>query len=93
MVCLPSALKPALAALKIRGLSAYAAALSGHLLPTDLAQVGVGHRTVGGGNLRAAIFGVNDGLVSNASLMLGVVGASAQSNTFHTPTHPGGGFA
>ena len=30
----------------------------------------------GGGNLRAAVFGVNDGLVSNASLILGVAGAS-----------------
>ena len=29
-----------------------------------------------GGNLRAAVFGANDGLVSNASLMLGVAGAS-----------------
>jgi vacuolar iron transporter family protein len=77
----PRRMKPALAALKVRGLSAYTAALSGHLLPTDLAQVGVGHRTVGGGNLRAAIFGVNDGLVSNASLMLGVVGASASTGT------------
>src|SRR5204862_7886865 len=31
----------------------------------------------GGGNLRAAVFGVNDGLVSNASLILGVAGATA----------------
>jgi VIT1/CCC1 family predicted Fe2+/Mn2+ transporter len=73
--------KPALAALKVRGLSAYSAALSGHLLPTDLTQVGLSHRSVGGGNLRAAIFGVNDGLVSNASLILGVVGASASTGT------------
>jgi VIT1/CCC1 family predicted Fe2+/Mn2+ transporter len=29
-----------------------------------------------GGNLRAAVFGVSDGLVSNASLLLGVAGAS-----------------
>ena len=29
----------------------------------------------GGGNLRAAVFGVNDGLVSNASLIMGVAGA------------------
>lgn len=77
----PRRMKPALAALKIRGLSAYTAALAGHLLPTDLAQVGVSHRSVGGGNLRAAIFGVNDGLVSNASLILGVVGASASTGT------------
>ncbi|MBW8369332.1 MAG: VIT1/CCC1 transporter family protein [Arenimonas sp.] len=77
----PRRVRPALAALKIRGLSAYTAALSGHLLPTDLAQIGVGHKSVGGGNLRAAIFGVNDGLVSNASLILGVVGASASTGT------------
>ncbi|HLQ02298.1 MAG TPA: VIT1/CCC1 transporter family protein, partial [Burkholderiales bacterium] len=32
-----------------------------------------------GGNLRAAVFGINDGLVSNLSLILGVAGAS--SNT------------
>ena len=77
----PRRIRPALAALKIRGLSAYTAALSGHLMPTDLAQVGVGHKAIGGGNLRAAIFGVNDGLVSNASLILGVVGASASTGT------------
>jgi VIT1/CCC1 family predicted Fe2+/Mn2+ transporter len=77
----PRRVKPALAALKIRGLSAYTAALAGHLLPTDIAQIGVGHKSVGGGNLRAAIFGVNDGLVSNASLILGVVGASASTGT------------
>ncbi len=77
----PRRMRPALAALKIRGLSAYTAALSGHLLPTDLAQIGVGHKSIGGGNLRAAIFGVNDGLVSNASLILGVVGANASTST------------
>ncbi len=34
------------------------------------------HRaTSGGGALRAAVFGVNDGLVSNASLIIGVAGA------------------
>ncbi|GAB2496464.1 VIT1/CCC1 transporter family protein [Arenimonas alkanexedens] len=77
----PRRVKPALAALKVRGLSAYTAALGGHLLPTDLDQVGLSHRTVGGGNLRAAIFGVNDGLVSNASLILGVVGAQASTGT------------
>ena len=39
-----------------------------------------GHR-VGGqsGNLRAAIFGINDGLVSNLSLVMGVVGAKTDS--------------
>ena len=77
----PRRVKPALAALKVRGLSAYTAALDGHLMPTDLAQVGLGHRSVGGGNLRAAIFGVNDGVVSNASLILGMVGADAGTGT------------
>jgi VIT1/CCC1 family predicted Fe2+/Mn2+ transporter len=33
-----------------------------------------------GGNLRAAVFGINDGLVSNASLILGVAGASAEGS-------------
>ena len=33
-----------------------------------------------GGNLRASVFGVNDGLVSNASLLLGVAGAGARSD-------------
>jgi hypothetical protein len=38
------------------------------------------HRGVeSGGNLRAAVFGVNDGLISNASLILGVAGASADN--------------
>ncbi len=77
----PRRVRPALAALKIRGLSAYTAARTGHLLPTDLTQIGAGHKSIGGGNLRAAIFGVNDGLVSNASLILGVVGASASTST------------
>lgn len=31
----------------------------------------------GGGNLRTAVFGVNDGIVSNASLILGVAGAGS----------------
>jgi VIT1/CCC1 family predicted Fe2+/Mn2+ transporter len=41
-----------------------------------VAQVGVRHKGYGGGNLRAAVFGVNDGLVSNTSLIMGVAGAS-----------------
>ncbi len=35
------------------------------------------HRRGGGGSLRAAVFGVSDGLVSNFSLVMGVAGASA----------------
>ncbi|MBI3978725.1 MAG: VIT1/CCC1 transporter family protein [Chloroflexi bacterium] len=36
------------------------------------------HRSGGGGSLRAAIFGVNDGLLSNTSLILGVAGAGGE---------------
>jgi VIT1/CCC1 family predicted Fe2+/Mn2+ transporter len=70
-----------LAAMKIRGLSVYDGPRSGagHLMPTSVAEVGARHRGFGGGNLRAAVFGVNDGLVSNTSLILGVAGAGASA--------------
>jgi VIT1/CCC1 family predicted Fe2+/Mn2+ transporter len=74
----PRALRSVLVAMKVRGLSVYSHAAPGHPVPTTLEEVGKRHRGVsGGGNLRAAVFGVNDGLVSNASLILGVAGASA----------------
>jgi vacuolar iron transporter family protein len=38
------------------------------------------HRGGRGGSVRAAIFGMNDGLVSNLSLVLGVAGAGADSH-------------
>lgn len=39
------------------------------------------HRAIrSGGNLRAAVFGVNDGLVSNAGLILGVAGATGDES-------------
>lgn len=34
------------------------------------------HRNTGGGTLRAGVFGISDGLVSNLSLVMGVVGAA-----------------
>jgi VIT1/CCC1 family predicted Fe2+/Mn2+ transporter len=74
----PRRVRPMLAAMKIRGLSAYdARPASGHMMPTSVSDVGRRHRGYGGGNLRAAVFGVNDGLVSNTSLIMGVAGASA----------------
>ena len=39
------------------------------------------HRGGRGGSLRAAVFGVNDGLLSNLSLVLGVAGAGAEPHT------------
>jgi VIT1/CCC1 family predicted Fe2+/Mn2+ transporter len=75
----PRSLRSVLAAMKLRGLSIYSAPVSvaGHAMPTSLSEVGARHRGGLGGNLRAAVFGVNDGLVSNASLVLGVAGAGA----------------
>lgn len=78
----PRSLRPVLAAMKLRGLSVYTAAplVPGHhAMPTSISQVGERHRSVAGGNLRAAVFGVNDGLVSNASLVMGVTGAGTAS--------------
>jgi VIT1/CCC1 family predicted Fe2+/Mn2+ transporter len=70
--------RPMLAALKVRGLSVYdARPATGHAMPTSVAQAERRHKGYGGGNLRAAVFGVNDGLVSNTSLIMGVAGASA----------------
>ena len=74
----PRAMRTVLAAMKVRGMSVYSSAEPGHPMPE--AGYGPEHRhrgLSGGGNLRAAVFGVNDGLVSNASLILGVAGASA----------------
>ena len=77
----PRPLRSILVAMKVRGLSVYSHAAPGHPVPTNLEDVGKRHRGVsGGGNLRAAVFGVNDGLVSNASLILGVAGASANNS-------------
>lgn len=68
-----------LAAMKVRGMSLYNAPLP-HAMPTRADQIDVGrHASPGSGGLRAAVFGVNDGLVSNASLILGVAGAGAES--------------
>jgi vacuolar iron transporter family protein len=75
----PRSLRAVLAAMKLRGLSVYSApqAVAGHPMPTSLAQVGARHRSILGGSLRAGVFGVNDGLISNVSLVLGVAGTGA----------------
>ena len=78
----PRPLKTVLAAMKVRGMAIYggpAGPAPGHALPTAGSGIEHRHRGLGGGgNLRAAVFGVNDGLVSNASLILGVAGASPE---------------
>jgi VIT1/CCC1 family predicted Fe2+/Mn2+ transporter len=46
-----------------------------------LARIEGRHRAVGGNALRAAVLGANDGLVSNLSLVMGVVGADFMPRT------------
>lgn len=84
----PRTLRPVLVAMKLRGLYAYGtrapAPTIGHVMPLTVADVGVSHRGLGGGNLRAAVFGVNDGLVSNACLIMGVAGANVSHHAVLT---------
>jgi VIT1/CCC1 family predicted Fe2+/Mn2+ transporter len=75
----PSRLRLILSAMKVRGMSLYGqpSLHFGHAMPRSVADVGSRHQHGGAGaNLRAAVFGVNDGLVSNASLILGIAGAT-----------------
>lgn len=80
----PRPMLPVLAAMKVRGLSIYRS--SPAIFQRAAAELTLGaaaapapetwHRAQqGGGALRAAVFGVNDGLVSNASLIVGVAAA------------------
>jgi VIT1/CCC1 family predicted Fe2+/Mn2+ transporter len=74
----PRRLCTVMAAMKIRGMSVYTyPSVVGHAVPGGRGEHR--HSVVGsGGNLRAAVFGVSDGLVSNAALILGVSGAEAE---------------
>jgi VIT1/CCC1 family predicted Fe2+/Mn2+ transporter len=76
----PRALRPVLAASKVRGVSVYRGKLEseGHPWPTSVEEVGRRHKSFGGGTLRAGVFGVNDGLVSNTCLVMGVAGAAVE---------------
>jgi VIT1/CCC1 family predicted Fe2+/Mn2+ transporter len=81
----PRRMLPVLAAMKVRGLAIYrgegaVGAAHGEEAPAarepaTLAEESWHRAASGGGALRAAVFGVNDGLVSNASLIFGVAGA------------------
>lgn len=59
-----------LSAMKIRGMSVFNRYHSEHKHTTFSAS----------NNLRAAVFGVNDGLISNMSLILGIAGANANQH-------------
>ncbi len=85
----PRNMRSILAAMKIRGLSAYDGQTTGappgtHAMPSNVRDIGHRHKGLGGGNLRAAVFGVSDGLVSNTSLLMGVAGASTGSELLIT---------
>lgn len=76
----PQRMLPVLAAMKVRGLSVYTqGAPVGHDTPTPGQREFRHRRMSGSGSLRAAVFGINDGLVSNVSLIMGVAGASLDS--------------
>ncbi|MDP2267109.1 MAG: VIT1/CCC1 transporter family protein [Thiobacillus sp.] len=74
----PRAMRGVLAAMKVRGMVLYTQAPP-HPMPTHVGDIGKRHRNGAAGNaLRAGVFGVNDGLVSNAALIYGVAGASQE---------------
>jgi VIT1/CCC1 family predicted Fe2+/Mn2+ transporter len=79
----PKQARPLLAAHKVRGLAVYAAPAPapGHAMPSAVSDFGQEHRAFGAATLRPAVFGANDGLVSNTCLILGVAGASADAKT------------
>mgnify|MGYP005846661151 FL=1 len=73
----PRAMRGVLAAMKVRGMVLYGEAAP-HATPTTRGDIGKRHRSGAAGNaLRAGVFGVNDGLVSNAALIYGVAGAGS----------------
>ena len=49
--------------------------MTGHPWPTSIEDVNRENKNYGSGTLRAGVFGVNDGLVSNTCLVMGVAGA------------------
>jgi VIT1/CCC1 family predicted Fe2+/Mn2+ transporter len=81
----PRAMRHVLSASKVRGVSVYRGKVTpagdgaeGHPMPTSVEDVGRRHKTYGSGTLRAGVFGVNDGLVSNTCLVMGVAGAAVE---------------
>ncbi|HNR76332.1 MAG TPA: VIT1/CCC1 transporter family protein [Parvularculaceae bacterium] len=78
----PRRMKGVLAAMKVRGVSVYSGKMrpGAHPMPTTTEEIGARHKGAGGGALRAAVFGVNDGLVSNTSLVMGMAGAAASND-------------
>jgi vacuolar iron transporter family protein len=84
----PRAIRHVLSASKVRGVSVYRGKATssgeegaeGHPWPTSAEEVGQRHKNYGSGTLRAGVFGVNDGLVSNTCLVMGVAGAGTSAS-------------
>ena len=84
----PRRMLPVLSAMKVRGLSIYRGGSTGDapdpaaapeaIAPSRVVEESWHRAASRGGALRAAVFGVNDGLVSNASLIMGVAGANPE---------------
>lgn len=70
----------ALAAMKIRGLSIYRLG-DVHSEKSVSVNEKIHSKVKQGTNLRAALFGINDGLISNASLVFAMIGAQSEHNT------------
>jgi len=74
----PRAMRGVLAAMKVRGMVLYTHTPP-HAMPLKRADIGKRHQNGAAGNaLRAGVFGVNDGLVSNAALIYGIAGAAQE---------------
>jgi VIT1/CCC1 family predicted Fe2+/Mn2+ transporter len=63
--------------MKVRGMALYNAPVS---QGSRIGRAGTRSVRLQGGSLRTALFGVNDGLVSNACLIMGVAGASSAAS-------------
>lgn len=74
----PRRVRPLLSATKVRGVSIYSGMPAGHATPTEVDEIGTRHRR--GGGLRAAVFGANDGIISNTSLVMGMTGAAVDND-------------
>ena len=74
----PRAMRGVLAAMKVRGMVLYTQNPP-HPMPLRRDDIGKRHQNGAAGNaLRAGVFGINDGLVSNAALIYGVAGAAPE---------------
>jgi VIT1/CCC1 family predicted Fe2+/Mn2+ transporter len=77
----PERLRFILSAMKVRGMSVYLNTDPTYPFSTTAAHHEHRHKGVTqAGNLRAAVFGINDGLISNMSLLLGIAGATVDQH-------------